>query len=58
MLILHFRIMIGKFKSSKVSEYSQSSTLELSFEVFYVKLNVIMSSAAQINLVLLYEQSS
>lgn len=58
MLILHVGIMVGKFKSSEVSEYSQLSTLEISFEVFYVKPNVMMSSAVQINLVFLYEQSS
>lgn len=55
MLILHFGIMIGKVKSSKVSEYSQLSTLELSFEVFYMKLSVMMSAAVKINLVLLYQ---
>lgn len=55
MLILHFGIMIGKVNSSKVTEYSQMSTLELSFEVFYVKLSVMMSTAVKINLVLLYQ---
>lgn len=55
MLILHFGIMIGKVSSSKVSEYSQLFTLELSFEVFYVNLSVMMSAAVKISLVLLYQ---
>lgn len=56
LLILNFGIMMGEVKSFKFSECYKFSALELFFffEMLYLKLQLMMSSALQINPMLLH----